>query len=171
MSGLIYRVLRWDDGLRDLFNWLGTFLPGLCLRLLLAFEYFEAGWSKYQGSNWFGDIQSRFPFPLDRLPVGFSWSLATWVELAGAVLLVVGLGTRYVAATLMVLTFVAAWAVHFPAEWHSLAELWRGYAISDQGFGNFKLPLLFFLMLLALLSYGPGKLSLDHLIARRSGVA
>lgn len=171
MSRLIDHVLRWDDGLRDLFTWLGGFLPGLCLRLLLAFEYFEAGWSKYQGSNWFGDIQARFPFPFDRLPAALSWSLATWAELVGAVLLVLGLGTRYAAAMLMVLTFVAAWAVHFPVEWHSLAEMGRGYAITDQGFGNYKLPLLFFLMLLALLSYGPGKVSLDHLIARRNGLA
>ncbi|MCD6061175.1 MAG: hypothetical protein K0S16_1486, partial [Moraxellaceae bacterium] len=38
------------------------------------------------------------------------------------------------------------------------------------GFGNFKLPLLYFLMFLALLGHGPGRLSLDHLIARRNGL-
>ncbi|MCC2637561.1 MAG: DoxX [Moraxellaceae bacterium] len=171
MNGFLLSALRWDERLRDLFTWLGGFLPGLCLRLILAFEFMEAGWAKYQGSNWFADVQGRFPFPFGLLPVEWNWALATGLELVGGVLLVLGLGTRYVAAALMVLTFVAAVAVHFPAEWSSLGELWQGYAVSDKGFGNFKLPLLYFLMLLALLGQGPGKLSLDHLIARRNGLA
>lgn len=170
MNGLLMTALRWDDRLRDLFTWLGGFLPGLCLRLLLAFEFMEAGWSKVQGSNWFADVQTRFPFPFSALPAELNWNLAIAVELVGGVLLVLGLGTRYAAAALMVLTVVAAVAVHFPAEWQSLGELWQGYAISDQGQGNFKLPLLFLLMLMVLVSHGPGKLSLDHLIARRHGL-
>ena len=170
MNGLLMTALRWDDRLRDLFTWLGGFLPGLCLRLLLAFEFMEAGWSKVQGSNWFADVQTRFPFPFSALPAELNWNLAIAVELVGGVLLVLGLGTRYAAAALMALTVVAAVAVHFPAEWQSLGELWQGYAISDQGQGNFKLPLLFLLMLMVLVSHGPGKLSLDHLIARRHGL-
>lgn len=170
MNGLLMAALRWDDRLRDLFTWLGGFLPGLCLRLLLAFEFMEAGWSKVQGSNWFADVQTRFPFPFSALPAELNWNLAIAVELVGGVLLVLGLGTRYAAAALMVLTVVAAVAVHFPADWQSLGELWQGYAISDQGQGNFKLPLLFLLMLMVLVSHGPGKLSLDHLIARRHGL-
>lgn len=170
MTGLLRFILRCDDSLREFLTWLGSFLPGLCLRLILAYEYLESGWEKHQGSNWFGDIQAQFPFPFNVLPVDFSWLLATWFELAGGVLLILGLGTRYVAASLMVLTFVAAWAVHFPADWQTLGELWKGYAVSDQGFGNFKLPLLFFLMFLVLLCSGPGKLSADHFIARRNGL-
>jgi putative oxidoreductase len=171
MSGLLQTVLRCDERLRDLFAWLGTFLPGLALRLILAYEYLESGLEKYRGTNWFGEIQGNFPFPFSVLPVNLSWGMATWFELVGGVLLILGLGTRYMAASLMVLTFVAAYAVHFPPEWHSLAEFWQGYAVTDQGFGNFKLPLLYFLMFLALLGYGPGRLSLDHLIARRNGLA
>lgn len=170
MNGLLMAALRWDDRLRDLFTWLGGFLPGLCLRLLLAFEFMEAGWSKVQGSNWFADVQTRFLFPFSALPAELNWNLAIAVELVGGVLLALGLGTRYAAAALMVLTVVAAVAVHFPADWQSLGELWQGYAISDQGQGNFKLPLLFLLMLMVLVSHGPGKLSLDHLIARRHGL-
>lgn len=170
MSSLLNSVLRQEERLRDLFAWLGSFLPGLCLRLILAYEYLQSGWEKYQGSNWFGDIQAQFPFPFNVLPVDLSWALATWFELVGGVLLILGLGTRYVAASLLVLTFVAAYAVHFPPEWHTLGELWQGYSVSDQGQGNFKLPLLFFVMFLALLGYGPGKLSADHLIARRNGL-
>lgn len=171
MNGILLAALRWDERLRDLLTWLGGFLPGLCLRLLLAFEFLEAGWAKAQGTNWFADVQARFPLPFSALPADVNWALAIAVELAGGCLLVVGLGTRHVAVALMVLTWVAAVAVHFPLEWHSLAELWQGYAVSDQGAGNFKLPLHFFLMLMALACFGPGKLSIDHLIARRQGLA
>ena len=163
-------VRRQDERLRDIFVWMGGFLPGLSLRFILAFEYLQSGLEKYHGINWFADIQMQFPFPFNVIPVEASWFMATWLELVGGVLLILGLGTRYVSLSLLVLTFVAAYAVHFPAEWHSLSEFWRGYAVSDEGFGNFKLPLLFFIMFLALLGYGPGKLSLDHLLARRYGL-
>lgn len=170
MTELTALLLRWDERFREVFSWLGSFLPGLLLRLILAFEYLQSGWEKYQGENWFADIQSQFPFPFNVIPVNISWFLATWFELIGGALLVLGLGTRYVALSLLVLTFVAAWAVHFPMTWSSLGEFWMGYAITDDGYGNFKLPLLFFIMFLALLGYGPGRLSLDHWIARRNGL-
>lgn len=170
MNDFLHSLLRWDDKLRELFIWIGSFLPGLLLRLILAFEYLQSGLEKYHGDNWFADIQTQFPFPFNVIPVGVSWWLATWFEIVGGVLLVLGLGTRYVAASLLVLTFVAAWAVHFPAEWLSLGEFWMGYAVTDDGHGNYKLPLLFFIMFLALLGHGPGRLSLDHWIARRNGL-
>lgn len=170
MTELMHSVLRWDERLRELFIWMGSFLPGLGLRLILAFEYIQSGLEKYHGDNWFADIQMQFPFPFNVIPVDVSWFMATWFELIGGVLLVLGIGTRYVAVSLIVLTFVAAYAVHFPMEWHSLNQFWMGYAVSDDGFGNFKLPLLFVIMFLALVGYGPGKLSVDHLIARRRGL-
>jgi len=163
-------VLRGDERLRELFDWVGSFLPGLCLRLILAFEFMQSGLEKYRGDNWFADIQMQFPFPFSVIPVDISWFMATWFELAGGVLLVLGLGTRYVALSLIVLTFVAAYAVHFPMEWHGLGEFWMGYAVSDDGFGNYKLPLLFIIMFIALLGYGPGKISVDHWLARRRGL-
>lgn len=171
MENLTNFVLRWDERLRGLMAWMGTFAPGLFLRFILAFEYIQSGLEKYHGDNWFGDIQTQFPFPFNVIPVNISWFIATWFELIGGALLVVGLGTRYVAVSLMVLTFVAAYAVHFPAQWHGFGDFWMGYAVTDDGYGNFKLPLLFFLMFLALAGYGPGRLSLDHSIARRRGLA
>lgn len=170
MNGFLRSALRWDERFRDLFAWLGAFLPGLGLRLLLAFEFLHAGWAKVHGGNGFITAQARFPFPFSALSADSCWALAIAVELGGGVLLALGLGTRYAAAALMVLTFVTAVGLHFPAEWHSLGELWRGYALSDAGFGDFKLPLFYFLMLLALVGQGPGRLSLDHLIARRAGL-
>ncbi len=41
-----------------------------------------------------------------------------------------------------------------------------GHAISDQGYGNFKLPVLFMAMLLPLVFTGAGRLSVDALLWR-----
>jgi putative oxidoreductase len=68
----------------------------------------------------------------------------------------------------MLLTLAAIAAVHWPTEWHSIAELWKGYAITDQGYGNYKLPLLYMLMLCSLILSGSGRIiSIDAWIASR----
>ena len=64
------------------------------------------------------------------------------------------------------LTVVATYAVHWPMQWNSLGDLAMGYAISDQGYGNFKLPVLFMAMLLPLVFTGAGRLSVDALLWR-----
>jgi putative oxidoreductase len=145
----------------------GQWLAPLGLRLLLAWEFFEAGREKLQGSNWFADLGERFPLPFSLISPDLNWAMATWLELGASVALLVGLGTRYAAAALFVLTVVAIYAVHWPSDWSSLAELWQGYAISDDGFGNYKLPLIYLVMLLPLMLGGAGRFSLDHAIAAR----
>jgi putative oxidoreductase len=145
---------------------LGAWLAPLGLRLILAWEFGEAGFEKLRGDNWFSHVQDNFPFPFDVVPVGLSWFIATWFEIIGAFALVLGLFTRFFAFSLLILTFVATAAVHWPESWASLGALWEGYAITDKGAGNFKLPLLFALMLLPLVLQGAGKLSLDHLLGR-----
>jgi putative oxidoreductase len=150
----------------------GHWLAPLGLRVLLAWEFFEAGREKLQGENWFADLGDKFPLPFSLLGPNINWTLATWFELVGSIALLVGLGTRYAAATLWVLTIVAIYAVHWPSEWSSLSELWQGYAISNEGYGNYKLPLIYLVMLLPLMLNGGGRFSLDHLIgARRAPVA
>jgi len=146
---------------------IGTWLPQLGLRALLGWEFLESGLEKLRGENWFADVADKFPFPFDLLPPAASWFLATWIELIGGLCLWLGLATRFFAASLLILTIVAIAAVHWPADWLSLSELWKGYAITDRGFGNFKLPLIFIAMLLPLLFTGAGQLSLDELIRRR----
>lgn len=147
---------------------LAPWLAPLGLRLLLAWEYFESGREKLHGQNWFADLQDAFPFPFNQIPAALSWQLATWFELVGAACLLLGLCTRFAATSLLVLTVVATYAVHWPMEWNSLGDLAMGYAISDKGFGNFKLPVLFMAMLLPLIFTGAGKLSLDAWLARYS---
>jgi putative oxidoreductase len=146
---------------------LGAWLAPLGLRLILAWEFGEAGFEKLRGSNWFSQVQDNFPFPFSVVSTDFSWAMATWFEIVGALALALGLFTRFFAFSLLILTFVATAAVHWPDSWATLAELWQGYAITDKGAGNFKLPLLFALMLLPLVLNGAGKLSLDNLLGNR----
>jgi putative oxidoreductase len=134
----------------------GDYLSMLVLRLLLAWEYGEAGIAKFNGYNWFGQIQDQFPFPFNVVPPNISWFLATWSELLGAAALIIGLGTRFFSASLIILTIVAWASVHAG----------NGYNVCDNGF---KMPLIFLVMFIPLLFNGPGKLSLDHLIARHFG--
>lgn len=147
----------------------GDYIWPLLLRLILAFEFAEAGLGKLRGENWFGDIpwaewQKGFPFPFDTIPTDLNWLLATWGELLFAGLLALGLFTRFAAISLLVITAVATAAVHWPAEWSGLGELWAGYVITPKGGGNYKLPLLFVMMLLPLVFHGGGRLSLDQLL-------
>lgn len=145
----------------------GLWLGLVSLRLLLGWDFFESGLEKIQGENWFAEIADRFPFPFNVVPVELSWQIATWFELIGAVALVIGLGTRFFAASLFVLTVVAIASVHWPESWSSFAELMQGYVFTDRGQGNFKLPVLFIGMLLPLVLLGPGRLSLDAWLRRR----
>ena len=145
---------------------IGQLLPPLVLRLIMAWEFWESGLEKYTGENWFTDIQEKFPFPFSKIPADISWAMATYFELGGAILLVFGLFTRFAAYSLLVLTFVATAAVHWPDMIAMWGDLSKGYAITDMGYGNFKLPLLFVVMLLPIIFQGPGKISLDFLLAR-----
>jgi len=132
----------------------GEYLSMLVLRLLLAYEYWESGVEKFHGDNWFARIQEQFPFPFNVVPTDISWFLATWSELLGAIALVIGLGTRFFSVSLIILTIVAWASVHAD----------NGYNVCSNGF---KLPLIYLVMFIPLLLSGPGKLSLDHLIAKR----
>ncbi len=137
---------------------IGQWLPGLCLRLLLAWEFWEAGLEKLRGNNWFDDIGDKFPFPFSVIPTEISWQMATWFEVGGAVCLVAGVATRFVSVSLVILTIVAWAAVHAG----------NGYNACDNGW---KLPLIYLVMFVPLVFQGPGKLSVDRWIAARFNTA
>lgn len=143
---------------------IGNWFPQLALRLILAWEFGEAGIAKYNGENWFANI--TFPFPFNLVSPEFSWAIATFFEIVGAAALLLGLATRFFSLSLIVLTIVAIVSVHWPESWSTLSELWKGYAITDKGFGNYKLPLLLLIMLLPLLFNGAGRLSVDHWLSK-----
>lgn len=167
-------VIKFYDGLTSRLRVSGDYVWPLALRLILSCEFWESGITKLHGENWFAQIpwadwQKGFSFPFDQISTNLNWSLATWGELVFAVMLLLGLFTRFAAISLVVVTGVATAAVHWPADWGSLAELWNGYVITAKDAGNFKLPLIFVVMLLPLVFHGAGRLSIDHLLIKLSG--
>jgi putative oxidoreductase len=150
MNGISSCVARGLNSVDQIGSWIGL----LGIRLLLAYEFGVAGLEKWRGENWFADVQGDFPFPFSAVPADISWLLATWTELIGAAALVVGLGTRFWAASLLILDIVAWTSVHGA----------NGYNVCDNGF---KLPLMYLVMLLPLVLAGSGRLSIDHWLRSR----
>ncbi len=140
-------------------------VPPLLLRLLLAYEFGESGLAKLHGTNWFADLS--FPFPFNLISPDISWHIATYFEIIGAIALVIGLASRFFSISLLILTIVAIASVHWPEQWSTFNELLNGYRITDEngdGFGNYKLPLIYIIMFIPLIFGGAGKLSLDNVI-------
>jgi putative oxidoreductase len=152
----------------------GNYLWPLVLRLIMFWEFWVSGSEKLGGKNWFADIpwaswQKGFPWPFSAISQELNWFAATWGELVFSVMILFGLFTRFAAISLIVITAVATAAVHWPAEWSTWGQLWEGYAITSKGAGNFKLPLLFIVILLPLVFHGGGKISLDYLLLKMTG--
>ncbi|MCH8248819.1 MAG: DoxX family protein [Proteobacteria bacterium] len=145
----------------------GDWVALLPIRLLMAYEFGKAGLMKFNGNNWFANYQDNFLFPFNYVPVEISWFMATWTEILGGFCLVFGLFTRFWAFSLIIVSIVAISGVHWPDDWNSLAELWKGYAITNKGFGNYRVPLLFIAMLVPLVFIGAGKVSLDSILAKK----
>ena len=135
----------------------------------MAYEFGKAGMMKFNGNNWFANYQDNFLFPFNIVPPELSWFMATWAEILGGICLFFGLFTRFWAFSLIIVSIVAISGVHWPDDWNSLSELWQGYAITNKGFGNYRVPLLFIAMLIPLVFRGAGKLSLDRLLVKKFG--
>ena len=152
-------------------NAINTWLPQLALRLMLAWEFGEAGFEKYHGTNWFADL--TFPFPFNLLPPDVSWNLSMFFEIAGSFALALGLATRFFSISLIILTIVAIASVHWPEHYTTFSNLLKGYRIIDEnndGFGNYQLPLIYMVMFLPLIFGGAGKASVDYWLAKKNNI-
>ena len=98
------------------------FLAPLALRLYLVPVFWVAGSNKLQSMEstiaWFGNPDWGLGLPL---PALLAW-LATLTEAFGAVLLLIGLGVRWISLPLMITMLVAAFAVHWQNGWLAIAE-------------------------------------------------
>ncbi len=98
------------------------FLAPLALRLYLVPVFWMAGSNKLQSMEstiaWFGNPDWGLGLPL---PALLAW-LATLTEAIGAVLLLIGLGVRWISLPLMITMLVAAFAVHWQSGWLAIAE-------------------------------------------------
>lgn len=91
----------------------------LALRLFLAPIMLQSGWNKLIGfestSSWF-EHSLGLPFP------ELMATLAVGTELLGGVLLILGLGIRFITVPLMFVMLVAAFAVHWDNGWLALSD-------------------------------------------------
>lgn len=98
------------------------FLGPLALRLYLAPVFWVAGTNKMSGFDgvvtWFGNPDWGLGLPMPWL-MAF---LATATEVVGAIMLVMGLGVRWVSIPLMITMLVAAFAVHWENGWQAVAD-------------------------------------------------
>lgn len=125
----------------------GQSLSLLLARLVVAYGFYNPAMQKWSDINsvatWFGSI--GIPFP------ALSAYLAASTELLGAILLTLGLFTRFISIPLMFVMAVAITTVHLP----------HGFSSGDNGF---EIPLYYMLFLALFASFGAGKLSLDRLL-------
>jgi putative oxidoreductase len=119
------------------------------MRLVLAWGFWNPAimkWKNIDGiADWFG--QMGYPLPT------LNAYMAATTELAGVVLLFLGIGTRLISIPLMVVMLVAIFTVH----------LANGF---EAGSNGFEIPLYYLIMLLALMVYGPGKYSVEGILRR-----
>jgi len=98
------------------------FLAPLLLRLYLAPVFWMAGTNKLADMDstiaWFGNPDWGLGMPL---PALMAW-LAALTETIGAVLLLIGLATRWISIPLMATMVVAAITVHWQNGWLAIAE-------------------------------------------------
>lgn len=135
----------------------------LGLRLWLGQEFMLAGYTKLAGGaeapDWF--VGLAFPAVVAWLPVNANWLLAGLAEIVLGLAIVLGLVSRVAALGLLFVTYVAVYTVHFDLGWAGWNQI-----DTDMGQG-FKVPLMMGLMLLAIVTQGAGRYSLDQLVEKR----
>lgn len=96
-------------------------IPALLLRLYLAPVFIAAGVTKLNSFEsqvaWFGNPDWGLGLPAPELMV----FLATWTEILGGILLLLGLAVRWASVPLIVTMLVAAFAVHWDNGWFAIA--------------------------------------------------
>lgn len=125
-------------------------LPLLFMRLVLAYGFYSTASMKWQNisrvAEWFGSL--GIPLP------ALNAYLAASTEVAGVILLTLGLATRIISIPLIITMLVAIVTVH----------LNNGFEAGNNGF---EIPLYYLIMLFALLIYGPGRLSVDNILSKK----
>ncbi|HMN50355.1 MAG TPA: DoxX family protein [Ignavibacteriaceae bacterium] len=119
----------------------------LAVRLVLAYGFFNPAIMKWQNiesiKEWFGQL--GIPFP------GLNAYLSASTEMAGVILLTLGLANRIISIPLIFVMIVAIVTVH----------IGNGFEAGNNGF---EIPIYYILLLLVILIYGAGKYSADYLL-------
>jgi putative oxidoreductase len=129
-------------------QWLGPLL----LRLVFGYFWLETGWAKLHNLDFFTQRFVEWGIPWPHLSAGVSGA----TDLVGGALLMLGLGTRLATIPMIVNMLVALAVVVLPG----ISTLDEFVELDE---------VLYVCVLSWLLVAGPGKASLDHWIARRTG--
>jgi len=125
--GSILKLGCWAQGILNKFQSL-DFLAPLALRLYLVPVFWVAGNNKLAGFEntveWFGNPDWGLGLPFPTLMA----SLATGTEIIGAILLLVGLGVRWISIPLMFTMLIAIFKVHLPNGWQAIADPMSAFA-------------------------------------------
>jgi putative oxidoreductase len=124
----------------------------LLIRLDWGYQFWESGWAHFNNMPDFITMFEKLHIPAPSLNAHFIAGL----EAGGGILLALGLGSRIISLLLAGDMFVA----FITAERESLQSI---FSDPDKFFN--ASPHNFLFIALLILAFGPGKLSLDHLIA------
>ena len=165
-------------------------LAQLGLRLILAFGFYTAAmnhWSNMAGTVYYFDQVLGIPMP------AFNAYLATLTEFAGALLLTLGLFTRYISIPLIITMLVAILTAHWGngyvafenipensflfSEAGNILGTTSGVEVYHDGIkvgnvdtvstGGMEIPVMYSFMLLMLVAKGAGSFSLDFFLFRK----
>ena len=175
----------------NLANKLGD-IPLLAIRILLAYAFFGPAMMKWGDMEstiaWFGNPDWGLGLPMPALNA----YLAATTEILGVFLLLFGLGTRLISLPLIIVMLMAYFTVHMGHGWLAIASSAEDLEVAERinaarGLlkenGNYEwltakgsfvilqngaeFVVTYIVMLLTLISFGPGKISLDYLISKR----
>jgi uncharacterized membrane protein YphA (DoxX/SURF4 family) len=167
-------------------------IPLFAIRLLLAYAFFGPAMMKWSDMEstiaWFGNPDWGLGMPLPALNA----YLAATTEILGVILLLLGLGTRYISLPLIVVLLMAYFTVHMGNGWLVIGSSAKDPEIAERltmaksilkehgdyewltEKGSFvilqngaEFVVSYIVMLLTLMSFGSGKISLDHLLLKR----
>jgi putative oxidoreductase len=143
-------------GYRQLIR-LSTFLKCpllLVIRLFWGWQFFQTGWGKLTHLEKTTDFFKDLGIPLPALNA----TMAGATECFGGLLLLIGLGSRLISLPLIVTMIVA----YLTADMDAVKGIF-----SDPDAFTSAAPFLFLFSSLLILVFGPGKISVDHLIGRK----
>ena len=131
---------------------LNTIHPGwgiAAVRLAASIVLIVAGFSKFGNLNGFAGFLTNVGFPAPGLLAPFVATL----ELVGGILLLIGLGTRWVAILFVIHFLIIAFVVKLPR----------------MGWDPSRIDVMMLAAAILMLLAGPGKAAVDEVLAKRRG--
>lgn len=147
----------------------------LLLRIILVYTFYNPAMRKWSDIESTAGFFASLGIPLPTL----SAYMAAGTELIGAILLAVGLLTRFISIPLLFVMIVAIATVHGANGFHVImpgdAYTWENPYINGEAVkgtvvilqNGYEMVMYYMAMLMVLISKGAGRLSLDHLLFRK----